>query len=62
MKPIFFFGTLRDPELLEVVLGRSLRAGELRPARASGVVAWKVADEAYPMLREEDGGIAEGAL
>ncbi|MEO0426978.1 MAG: NUDIX domain-containing protein [Pseudomonadota bacterium] len=62
MKPIFFFGTLRDPELLEVVLGRSLRAGELRPARAWGVVAWQVADEAYPMLREEDGGIAEGAL
>ncbi|MEL6769277.1 MAG: gamma-glutamylcyclotransferase, partial [Pseudomonadota bacterium] len=62
MKPIFFFGTLRDPELLSVVLGRSLKAGELRPARAAGVVAWQVAGEAYPMLRSDQAQAAEGVL
>ncbi|MEL7171417.1 MAG: NUDIX domain-containing protein [Pseudomonadota bacterium] len=62
MKPIFFFGTLRDPELLAIVLGRALRSGDVRPARAEGVVAWQVAGEAYPMLRIDETRAAEGVL
>ncbi|MEM7498183.1 MAG: NUDIX domain-containing protein [Pseudomonadota bacterium] len=64
MKPIFFFGTLRDLALLEVVVGRALKAGDVQPARAPGRRVWQVAAEAYPMLidAEEDGAFADGIL
>ncbi|MEM8595951.1 MAG: NUDIX domain-containing protein [Pseudomonadota bacterium] len=62
MRPIFFFGTLRDVALLEIVIGRKIRAGEVEPADAPDAMAWQVADEAYPMLRAVAGARAEGVL
>ncbi|MEM8626199.1 MAG: NUDIX domain-containing protein [Pseudomonadota bacterium] len=62
MKPIFFFGTLRDHGLLEVVIGRSLEAGDLIPGCVKDAMPWQVKDEAYPILQPREGAVAEGVL
>lgn len=62
VKPIFFYGTLRDPGLLAVVLGRSVTPDRLVPASVENHVALRHLREAYPVLRPRAGGIAEGAL
>jgi hypothetical protein len=33
---IFFYGSLRDPELLEIVLGRPVDPSHLEPAMSTG--------------------------
>ncbi|MEM9784611.1 MAG: hypothetical protein AAF899_19345, partial [Pseudomonadota bacterium] len=53
---LFFFGTLRDPALLEIVIGRALRPGEIRPATAPGRRTWQIVGEDYPILRVEAAG------
>lgn len=62
MKPLFFYGSLRDPELLEIVLGRPVGEEELTPAEAPGFAARLMADEAYPALVEANGRAAPGVL
>jgi nudix-type nucleoside diphosphatase (YffH/AdpP family) len=62
MTVLFFFGTLRDRELLEIVLDRPVAAGELRPARAPGFAARRLHGQAYPHLVAEPGAAAEGVL
>ena len=62
MTPLFFFGTLRDRELLEVVLDRPVQPGEMVPARAPGHAARRLAGQEYPHLVEERDGIAEGVV
>ncbi|MEO1458767.1 MAG: NUDIX domain-containing protein [Pseudomonadota bacterium] len=62
MKPIFFYGTLRDRVLLGLVVGRKLAPEEASEARAPGYRAWRVAGQAYPMLRSVEDGVAEGLL
>lgn len=62
MKPIFFYGSLRDPELIEIVLGRPLAPGETRPARAPGHATRRLVDEAYPVLVRARGATAPGLL
>lgn len=62
MPPLFFYGTLRDPALLELVLGRPLKPGETRPARAPGHATRRLEDEAYPVLVPQEGAVAEGLL
>lgn len=62
MKPIFFYGTLRDPALCEIVLGRSVAAGELIEAVAPGYRAVAVADQAYPALLPDEEARAPGVL
>ena len=62
MKPIFFYGTLRDPALLEVVLGRPVGSSELEPAIAEDHAALRLVDEDYPMLVPAPGKCAEGVL
>ncbi len=62
MTALFFFGTLRDRELLEIVLDRPVAADELRPARADGYAARWLAGQDYPHLVEEPGAVAEGVV
>ncbi len=62
MTRLFFFGTLRDRELLEIVLDRPVAPEELRPARAPGFAARRLAGLDYPHLVEESGAVAEGVV
>lgn len=58
----FFFGSLMDPELLAVVLGRGLAAAAFEPAVLGGFARYRVRGEAFPMLAAEPGGRVDGVL
>jgi len=62
MTPFFFFGTLRDPALLEIVLGRDVAPGDIAPAQAPGHAVRALADHAYPGLVPDPASIADGNL
>ena len=62
MQSIFFYGTLRDPELLALVLGYDVPPSRLEPATAEGHAARRIADEDYPVLVPIPGHRAEGVL
>ena len=57
----FFYGTLRDPNMLRIVCGPMQQGGsELRPAR---ILDWRVMIWAglYPMLVPQKGAVVEGS-
>jgi nudix-type nucleoside diphosphatase (YffH/AdpP family) len=62
MAEVFFYGSLRDRALTEVVLGRALPDGAVTPAIAEGHATRRLADEAYPVLVHAPGRRAEGVL
>ncbi|MDH3668543.1 MAG: NUDIX domain-containing protein [Paracoccaceae bacterium] len=62
MDAIFFFGSLRDHALLEIVLGRPVPASAIAAATAPGHAAFRLDDEAYPALFPAAGQDAEGVL
>ena len=49
MKRMFFFGSLRDRELLELVLDRPVRDGDLMAGQAPGFAAMALARRSGPM-------------
>ncbi|MDX1514453.1 MAG: gamma-glutamylcyclotransferase family protein [Gammaproteobacteria bacterium] len=52
--PLFVFGSLRDGDILEIVLGRSLEDVRRVSARLPGFRVARLPDESYPvMLRAE---------
>ncbi|MEM1345107.1 MAG: NUDIX domain-containing protein [Pseudomonadota bacterium] len=57
---IFFYGSLRDRELTEIVLGRAVADTALVRASAPGHATRRLAGLAYPMLRPLAGARAEG--
>jgi gamma-glutamylcyclotransferase (GGCT)/AIG2-like uncharacterized protein YtfP len=59
-RPLFVYGTLRDPDLLSAVLGRPLRAGETIAAVAPGYRTTHYPNRIYPALIRAPGGSAEG--
>lgn len=59
---LFLYGTLRHPPLLEVVLGRPPRPGEVTRAILTDATVVAVADEDFPMIRLGTQGQAEGML
>jgi nudix-type nucleoside diphosphatase (YffH/AdpP family) len=59
VRPIFFYGSLRDPEMLELVLGRPARPV---PAIAEGEATVCLSGEDYPILVPAPGQRAEGVL
>ncbi|MEO9904299.1 gamma-glutamylcyclotransferase family protein [Nisaea sp.] len=59
--PYFFFGTLMDPDVLTIVLGRDPGALS-KAATLSGFSRVRVENEPYPALVEEAGGQVEGLL
>lgn len=60
--PLFVFGSLKDPDVLEVVLGRAPGDIECVPAKLRGYRVARLPDESYPVLTESPGGIADGLL
>jgi len=60
--PLFVYGTLRDPDLTAMVLGRPLRAGAVHGARAPGWKAVHYPGRIYPALIRSPGSAAEGLL
>lgn len=60
--PMFFFGTLMDPDVLSLVLGHPLGGLRIEPASARGVRRVHVAGRSYPMLLPHPGGRVEGHL
>jgi len=62
MQQLFFYGTLCDPALLAVVLGRDARDICLARARLPGFRVAAVKGRAFPMLCAEAAAEAEGIL
>jgi hypothetical protein len=60
--PLFFFGTLMDPDVLGLVIGRPVAAAALEPARLSGFRRLRVEGASYPMLVFDPEGVVEGRL
>ena len=59
---LFFFGSLTDRELLELVLGRDCSAIRFRPARLHGYTTNRVKHESYPLLVPAPGAAVAGQL
>jgi gamma-glutamylcyclotransferase (GGCT)/AIG2-like uncharacterized protein YtfP len=59
-RPLFVYGTLRDPDLLAAVLGRPLSDAEALAAVAPGFRAMHYPNRIYPALIRAPGGNAEG--
>lgn len=62
MEPVFFYGTLRDPDLLAVILGRPVDPAALEPAWVDDHATLRLEDEDYPVLVPRPGARAEGVL
>lgn len=61
--PLFFYGSLRDPDLLATVIGRDTLAGvSLTPARLRNARVGRVAGESFPMVFDAPGENAIGVL
>lgn len=60
--PLFAFGTLRDPDVLEAVLERTAAEIDSVTARLRGHRVARLPDECYPVLIESSGDSAEGLL
>ncbi|MDB5536107.1 MAG: gamma-glutamylcyclotransferase [Devosia sp.] len=61
-RPLFVYGTLRDPEVLNALLGRSLSASECVDACAPGFHAVHYPQRVYPALIAVPDGNAPGLL
>lgn len=59
---LFFFGTLQDPDLFALVIGRPMAAFATQPAALSGRRSHKVKGESYPILSPHPDGRADGLL
>ena len=62
MKPMFFYGSLRDQELLEVVLNRDVPEADISPVRATDHAAMQMVGEDYPFLARAPGEHADGVV
>lgn len=61
MADLFIYGTLRDREVCEKVLGRAVSADDITPASAADFAIFKVANVSYPCLLPAQGETAMGA-
>ncbi|MFC3615995.1 NUDIX domain-containing protein [Lutimaribacter marinistellae] len=62
MADLFFYGTLRYPPLLSLVLGRDAVDIEMVEARLDGHAVFSVRGEDFPMIGQTVGGQAQGLL
>jgi hypothetical protein len=60
--PLFVYGTLRDPELRNGVLGRALPPGSIHAAAAPGFRAVHCPGRSYPGLVRAPGAAAPGLV
>jgi hypothetical protein len=58
----FFFGTLRDRDILAIVLGRALPPGCFAAAWLAGYRVVTVRRQTFPMLAPQPGGRVEGIM
>jgi hypothetical protein len=61
-RPLFVYGTLRDPDLLAAVLGRRPDARNMAPAAAPGFRTVTYPGRPYPALLRAPGAAAEGTV
>lgn len=61
-KPLFVYGTLRDPDLLSGVLNRPLNPAQIAAAVAPGFRAVAYPGRLYPALARKPGAAAEGLV
>lgn len=59
---MFFYGTLRDSDVLSAVLGPHSQEPKIRPARLEDVGVFRVRNEDYPIALPQPGATAEGLL
>ena len=60
--PLFFYGTLRNRDVLEAVLGHDAQGLRFRSARLPGYGLHRLAGTTYPVILPEAGAVAEGIL
>ena len=58
----FFFGTLRDRDVFELVVDRRVTDADMEPAELPGYRLARAIDENYPALLPHAGGRIEGVL
>ncbi len=58
----FFYGTLCDPDIRQLVLGYRPGPGRLRPARLAGFRRKQAKARSYPVLIRSPGGRVDGFL
>ena len=58
----FFFGTLMDRDVLELVVDRPVAAGALQPARLDGFRRVRVRNDSFPMLLEDRRACVDGMV
>lgn len=61
-RPLFAYGTLRDPDILSAVLGRSVPDHARQLARAPGYAAVHYPGRSYPALIEDPAAAAPGLV
>jgi hypothetical protein len=62
MNSLFAYGTLRDPDVLEGVLGHIVPPNRLRPATARGYAVVFFPGRTYPAIRRDENATAAGTL
>ncbi len=60
MNALFLYGTLCIPQVFELVTEYRLSSLTQQGARLQGYQAYYVVNEAYPGLKEEEGGVVNG--
>lgn len=60
MTNLFFYGSLRDPELLDIVLGTDQRGVQILPARLPDHNVFWVQGQGFPMIAQATGQVLEG--
>ncbi len=58
----FFFGTMKDRDVLDLVIGRPVADADVAPATLAGFRLVRVVDESYPGLAPTPNGRARGLL
>jgi len=58
----FFYGTLLDPDVTAIVLGRRLPPSAFEPATLGGFVRRRAAGKGYPILVPQRGGTVSGRV
>jgi Gamma-glutamyl cyclotransferase, AIG2-like len=61
-QPLFFYGTLTDPDVLARVLARPVAAADLAPASVAGLRRVRAAGASYPVVLPAPGGRVGGLL
>jgi hypothetical protein len=57
---LFVFGTLMDPDVMRIVVGREMETVAPAPARLSGYAARRAFGETFPILVAQPGASVEG--